>query len=284
MEVISKMRASFFERMEREIDIQKEYEKIDRLVLNECDSKDRTLEEKISDSFRSWRHRKNFISFDELREHFGFKYCCEGGYYDPYVPNGFVETIDDFLCYCEIIYNMLSLITDNFLCVSINESEGVVLETIIYDVEKLNYEFKKDEDKYILVQKNVAASAVVELVDYDLAKEIIRYNHFVLKGDIKSKRDILKNMAHAIEPLRSDLNRNNLSTIGNDFFYLVNNMDIRHNNCDVNDKKNYFEKFASLSDGEKEKWYDEIYQEGLMIFLSLEQLKRNKRIAEFKKV
>ena len=115
MEVISKMRASFFERMEREIDIQKEYEKIDRLVLNECDSKDRTLEEKISDSFRSWRHRKNFISFDELREHFGFKYCCEGGYYDPYVPNGFVETIDDFLCYCEIIYNMLSLITDNFL-------------------------------------------------------------------------------------------------------------------------------------------------------------------------
>lgn len=31
------------------------------------------------------------------------------------------------------------------------------------------------------------------------------------------------------------------------------------------------------------KKYDEIYQQGLMAFLTLEQAERNKRIAEFKK-
>ena len=39
---------------------------------------------------------------------------------------------------------------------------------------------------------------------------------------------------------------------------------------------------ASLSPKEQEEWYDEIYQEGLMAFLSLEQVKRNERIADFK--
>lgn len=279
------MRTSFFERMEREIDIQKEYEKIDTIVLNERVSGINTIEGMISDSFRGWKYRKNYVSFQELRNHLGFPYQeVYKDYKIKILPNGIVDELDDFLCYCELMCNMIMIIEIDCKRAGKDNPAFVVLETIMYDLGKLNYEIREEEDRYIVVQKNAAASAVVELVDYDLAKEIIRYNHYVLKGDIKSKRDILKNMAHAIEPLKSELNRNNLSTISSDFFYLVNKMNIRHNNCDVNDKVNYFEKFASLSDDEKEKWYDEIYQEGLMIFLSLEQLKRNKRIAEFKNV
>ena len=124
-------------------------------------------------------------------------------------------------------------------------------------------------------------TAVADIVEYDLAKEIISYNHHLLKGNIKSKKAIIKKIADALEPKRKELRSIN-NTIESDFFYLVNTMNIRHNNCDSKNSKNYNEKFDKLSDVEKEEWYDEIYQEGLMAFLILEQVKRNARINEFK--
>ena len=63
---------------------------------------------------------------------------------------------------------------------------------------------------------------------------------------------------------------------------MVNSMNVRHNNCDASDKKKYNAKFVTLTSQEQEDWYDEIYQEGLMAFLMLEQANREKRIAAFK--
>ena len=63
---------------------------------------------------------------------------------------------------------------------------------------------------------------------------------------------------------------------------MVNTMNVRHNNCDVSDLSKYNAKFAGLTDREKEEWYDEIYQEGLMAYLSLEQADREKKILDFK--
>ena len=71
-------------------------------------------------------------------------------------------------------------------------------------------------------------------------------------------------------------------TIESDFFYMVNSMNVRHNNCDAADKKKYNAKFVTLTSQEQEDWYDEIYQEFLMAFLMLEQANREKRIAAFK--
>ena len=62
-----------------------------------------------------------------------------------------------------------------------------------------------------------------------------------------------------------------------DFFYMVNSMNVRHNNCDAADKKKYNAKFVTLTSQEQEDWYDEIYQEGLMAFLMLEQANREKK-------
>lgn len=69
-----------------------------------------------------------------------------------------------------------------------------------------------------------------------------------------------------------------------DFFYMVNSMNVRHNNCDAADKKKYNAKFVTLTSQEQEDRYDEIYQECLMAFLMLEQANREKRIAAFKSV
>lgn len=59
-------------------------------------------------------------------------------------------------------------------------------------------------------------------------------------------------------------------------------MDIRHNNCDLSDKKNYNEYFDLLTSNQKEEWYDEIYQMSLLIFLLLENRNRTKKISVLK--
>ena len=50
-------RCNFFERMEREINFQFEYEKIENIILNEKNGYC-TLEDEISENFRRWRLRK----------------------------------------------------------------------------------------------------------------------------------------------------------------------------------------------------------------------------------
>lgn len=52
--------------------------------------------------------------------------------------------------------------------------------------------------------------------------------------------------------------------------------------ADALEPSKYNAKFAGLTDREKEEWYDEIYQEGLMAYLSLEQADREKKILDFK--
>ena len=52
--------------------------------------------------------------------------------------------------------------------------------------------------------------------------------------------------------------------------------------ADALEPSKYNAKFAGLTDREKEGWYDEIYQEGLMAYLSLEQVDREKKIRDFK--
>lgn len=134
-----------------------------------------------------------------------------------------------------------------------------------------------------VVQKDPVAIAVADIVEQTLKDSIIEYNHYLLEGNMKAKKSILKMIADALELKRVDLRQAN-KTIETDFFYMVNSMNVRHNNCDENSSKHYNEKFAKLSEKEKEEWYDEIYQEGLMAFLVLEQVKRTRKIGEFKKV
>ena len=58
-------RHNFFERLERELDIQFEYEKIENIVLNEhagyC-----TLNDEIEENFNEWKFKKNYVSFGSI--------------------------------------------------------------------------------------------------------------------------------------------------------------------------------------------------------------------------
>jgi len=59
-------------------------------------------------------------------------------------------------------------------------------------------------------------------------------------------------------------------------------MNIRHNNCDASDQSKYVHQFATLSEEEKEEWYDTIYEQALLLYVLLDSQTRNKKIKDFK--
>ncbi len=123
-------------------------------------------------------------------------------------------------------------------------------------------------------------TAVAEVVDPNTAYAVIEYNHHLLKGDIAEKQRILKLLADKFEPLRGELKRVNKELESNTG-YLLNKMNIRHNNMEG---KNAIEYVKNLSDEELEEWYDETYQMLLLCFLEYENIERNKKINKLKGV
>lgn len=59
-------------------------------------------------------------------------------------------------------------------------------------------------------------------------------------------------------------------------------MNVRHNNCDPGDYSKYCEAFDKLNSEEKESWYDDIYQLGVLCYMIIENASRKQKINNFK--
>lgn len=173
---------------------------------------------------------------------------------------------------------------------TINEDERIyrtdVCETIMSNLTTilnwLNYEMKEfdNEEKILVVEKSNLVSEVVDFVDDNTSYKIVEYNHHSLKGDISSKKAILLKLGADLEPKRSNLTSAN-KKLSENIFFMLNNLNIRHNNTSEKDK-NFKPYVAGLSNDELEKWYDELYHMILLGILELEQLDRNVRIDNLK--
>lgn len=272
----------FFEKLERELNFQKEYEKLERMFAYEIYPKGRiygdTIEDCVEREFRRWSKRGNYTSFKEIRNQLGFEYSKN--FHDHIMSLRRDINIETFLLYCEMLCNIL--IENRWFSPNSMIQEGIrdILDTLKYDVDKAGFEIKKINNDYMIVEKNAVSFEVADAIP-EIADAIIEYNHYILRGDIQRKRELLKNISDSVEPRRSELNRVNKSAT-DDFFWMVNNMNIRHNNCDSSDPQRYNEKFASLTIIEKEEWYDVIYEQALMLFVLLKYSDRKEKIHDFK--
>ena len=177
---------NFFELLEREIDFQEDYEKIEDAIINEKYML--SLENVIEKDFSDWPFRGNFISFWELRCHLGFTYTESDVYGEDYEPDRKHIKMDDFLLYSEMMLNMMQLLETKHELTYASKIR-LVKDTILYDLEKINHEMVKQKDgRLIIVQKDAAVSAVVDLVEPDLAQIILEYHHYLLKGDLGAKK------------------------------------------------------------------------------------------------
>lgn len=120
-----------------------------------------------------------------------------------------------------------------------------------------------EPEKFVIITVNDEAVAVAENAkNANTALLVLKYNHFRIKGDLAAKKIILFALANDLEPERAILK----SQACDDFFFIVNNADIRHNNTEKNGKSIT----NDLSDPEIEAIYDLAYNLYLLSKLSLE--------------
>lgn len=249
-------------------------------LLNENDGVyivvNRTLSRRITISaiqyvdsylFKSWKQRGTCIDCNDFERTLGIS---------P-IPNTDYEVTNEFIIiYCEYVANMIYLLQRK-------KTKDVELTDIIYAIEenvknflaRYNYELKyyPNEQKVLVVPNNPYATSVAESMENEtLSYSIIEYNHYLLKGNIDKKKAILVALGADLEPHRAEIASIN-KKLEDSIFFMLNNLDLRHNNRTKGDKK-YNEIVANMSKAKLEKWYDELYQLMLTAYLCMENVKR----------
>lgn len=226
--------------------------------------------------FKTWKARGTCIDCDDMRETLNL---------DEIVSSD-NPTLDETLTYCEYVANLIKLYNRAELDEDTELYDTEIISAISDNLKSLldwlNQEavFFENEEMVLITEKNATVSAVAECVDENLAYQIVKYNHYTLKGNIAKKKEILLNLGNVVEPKRADISSAN-KKLSDNIFFMLNNLNIRHNNVSKKDD-NYKEYTADMSDEELEKWYDELYQMILLAILELEQIDRNRLVDELK--
>lgn len=226
--------------------------------------------------FRSWKQRGTCISCNDFRKVLGITTIPQ---YDDEVSEEFILT------YCEYAANILFLLTEKIdKCDAISDTVETTEENIKKFLGWYNYELKyyPKEEMVLVVSKNAAATVVAESTkNQSLAYCITEYNHFLLKGNMKRKKEILLMIGADLEPRRKELN-NADAKLEKSIFFLLNNMNLRHNNREKG-SKSFNKKVAAMRNSTLEKWYDKTYQLMLTAYMILDCKKLIDEIDDFAK-
>ena len=281
------MRKNIFEILSENLDVNKEIKTIWHLLksttvfiqagLYEPDERISLLEFVNIYSFNDWKARNRCISTVDMMERLGIS---------EKKINVMSEFTNDTIILLEFIMNMIILYdrkitsyvykvtSDYFL---LNENISILLEHFGYRAH-----YFEDEEQLVIIEKDPAAISVAEISESDIAKRIIQYNHYALKGNIEIKKEIIIALEKVLEPQRNEL-KNICPILEADLYCLLNNMNIRHNNIEPSDK-NYRSIVANMEPAELEKWYDDIYQMILLSKLLLDNKNRQLKIKELKNI
>lgn len=249
------------------------FEEIDVLQF---DNEKYTLRNAVADLFMHWKARGRCVDLEDFLDSINYEELCRTA----------ESETEDFLSLCELIYNfwfLASLYIDRFAprlkpLAYFTELKGFLDDCI----GRYNHEarFFEDKEQVLIIECNPQATAVAEIVEDELAIDILRYNHFSLKGDIKKKKAILLTCGSELEARRSELHQVN-QQLENNIFFMLNNLNIRHNNIRQGDSK-YKEAVALMSPEEMEDWYDELYQMILLALLEMDNVQRQEKVKDLK--
>lgn len=193
--------------------------------------------------------------------------------------------LEKCLLFFELIYNLIQKLIDmyndpnNTRIKKINEYDIYkILRNIEELLEELNYKIEKVEDRYVIVEKDIVVTAVAEK-HIDICSDVIEYRRFNLKGDIETKKSIILKLADKIEPLREKFKGSNYNPIMQDVQMLLNNLNLRHNNLQGKNRKEFI---VNMSKEELEMWYDKIFDMILSIIQISEYLNDTTKISNLK--
>lgn len=237
-----------------------------------------TLKQFVNEfAFSSWKARNRCIDMDDFLQTIGFEYIEAGSQF----------MTEDYLTEIEVIYNFWNISckyidshSDEFRCYDTRNELKNLMDACLSD---FNYKafYNAETEQLIVAEDKPEVTAVAEIVEPQIAFEIIRYNHWTLQGDFEAKKHILLTMAALLEPQRDKLKHINRS-LEDGIFFMLNNLNLRHNNCAEGDK-HYKKEVATMTPIKLEYWYDELYQMILLADLELDNINRMREIEGLKR-
>jgi hypothetical protein len=228
-----------------------------------------TIEEFVDTyKFSAWKSRGTCINCKDMRD----SLCLEEN------PNK-INSMNMLLDYLEYYTNVCSLVKkdeeDCYICEG-NKDFNMLIGNINQLICKLNHkpQFIESEEKIFIVPKNPAGTAASEISSEQTGIAILKYHHYLLKGNLDEKRKLLQTIANEYEDI---LKSGSPTEIFSKTRALLNKLAIRHG-----DKENK-ENIAKFDYNELEKWYDELYQMLLLCILLNDNAPRMKKIDELLK-
>ena len=224
--------------------------------------------------FRDWKQRGHCVDLVDFMKTVGFSELK---------ANAVLDT-DSFLTLIELIYNIwyLSNMAFDNLEVKWQGNYYHLQEMMNDNLERYNHKayYNEDTEQVLVIEDKEEVTAVAEIINQDLALDVIKYNHRTLQGDIDTKKAILLKLGSELEPKRKQLH-NLDSKLEDNLFFALNNLNLRHNNRSKKDK-NYKEYVAKMRKDRLEKWSDEVYQMMLLAFLLIDNVDRNSKFDDLK--
>ena len=275
------MRKNIFELYKENNNPSKDIERLYHVFTNEkCLHKsifDYTIPDFIDEYiFKNWLQKGNCLSVNDFLDVIEFNEIYQDAEYDS----------DSLITFIEVLYNFWYLSNKSLLTNNEYKWSGnfYVFHDIMEDVLCKNNQkayLDVENEKVLIIEDKPEVTAVVEVVDEILALNIVRYNHSSLQGEIETKKAILQSFGSELEPKRKELQTLN-KQLSDDIFYMLNNLNIRHNNRSKTDKSKYKEYVAKMTKKQLEKWYDELYQMMLLAFLLLDNVDRTTKVKDLK--
>lgn len=276
------MRESIFEKLVKEYDINAEASKLRKLfeedgtVLMQRERWETYSLKEFIDKylFSNWKYRGTCINMQELEHKLDLTLIGLWGR----------TSLDELLSYMELLKNMISLLYKAELNVEIRMDKVDVLNSNLHIlVNNFGMEFyAEDVEKNIIIYKREGVFTVAdEIKDSVVSRNIIKYNHYLLKGKIEEKRSILVGIANEYEAIEKQLKSTEYKALCEDLSYLLNSLNIRHNNVDGKNRKEYI---CKLSNDEMEELYDMTYEIFLNAIMAKKYLRYKTKVRELKSV
>lgn len=226
----------------------------------------------LDENFHNCSCRSSFLSIDDLLKSFQID-----------EKTRYLVSWETLFTYCEILRNVADeKIETIFQDDDFEKLRQMMLDNMNIILAKTNHGWAKIKEGYVIVDKNPATTEAIECLeekDAELALKMIEYNRVLLKGNLARKREILVTLADYTEPMNNDFKRSQYAALYNDSRFLVNAIDIRHNNSGKGDLP---EKAKAWTPQEKEGWYDKTYQVLLTVILTRKHMDVSKEIQDLK--
>jgi hypothetical protein len=279
------MRKSIFDIVAENMDMESEANRLVTMSSEECvlvvnTYTDETLFNYIDAyCFKEWEHRGHFVDVDDFLEALRYDDLKEDA----------THNVDALLTLIELIYNFWELSRKQFhdtkkgykleWCGNYYHLKDV-MDDVLSQYNHVAY-INEDQECVLIIEDKSEVTAAAEIMPTPaLAVDVVRYNHRTLRGEIELKKKILLAMGAELEAKRKKLHTIN-TTLENDIFFMLNNLNIRHNNKSKGDK-NYKEYVAKMRKDRLEKWYDELYQMLLLAFLLMDNIERVEKVKGLK--